>query len=214
MTLQARSEFGAACGRIPLCEQLAPSGSNERATQLIARGDVGTVLISSAVAPGEIVAPLRSVTGAQFPAGPREPADTDLVCARWLTPRSWLIHCHPDDEFSLASRINASFGDRRVHAVPAGDGLSWVELSGGLAEPLLAEGGFISLESDGLSKEHTKRTLFAAVPVLIARERDDAWLIGVERSRVRYLAEWFTTALARAGRLEPIDYSNTRAPAQ
>jgi heterotetrameric sarcosine oxidase gamma subunit len=129
--------------------------------------------------------------------------------ALWLTPRSWLIHCAPEEEVALADRVNRASPDMLVHAVPFGGALCWLELSGRRSGPgtgtstaadaaleLLTEGGFVSLERGGLPVGRSKRTLIAQIGVVVIHQNESVWLIGVERSRARYFAQWLTAAAA------------------
>jgi heterotetrameric sarcosine oxidase gamma subunit len=115
----------------------------------------------------------------------------------WLTPRSWLVHCPALEEEALAEEIARSFPQKSVHAALYGDALSWFELSGARAAAVLADGAFVSLDRGGLRPGCVKRTLFAGVSVVIVREAENAWLLGVEASRARYLATWFEAAACR-----------------
>jgi heterotetrameric sarcosine oxidase gamma subunit len=111
-----------------------------------------------------------------------------------MSPRSWLILGPLADEGVLLAGINGAFPDKLVHAVPYSDGLAWFELSGSGARDLLTEGGFLSLERDGLGVGRVKRTLIAHIAVVVVRESGDVWLVGVERSRARYFVRWLSVA--------------------
>jgi len=108
--------------------------------------------------------------------------------AIWLTPRSWLICC--DSESELIERVESAFPDKLVHATLFTDALCWLELWGPAAIDLLTEGGFVSLERNGLPVGHAKRTPIAQIPVVVVRESADTWLLGMERSRASYFVQW------------------------
>jgi len=172
------------------------------------RADIGCVLLTAAVDIPEAAsvdrvettsisnldpaATASKVAQVTLPRAPGSVTTTHTRTALWLSPRSWLIHCAVDEEANLVSQLNAAFPDKLLHAVPFTDALCWLELSGEGALDLLQEGGFLSLERDGLAIGHAKRTLLAQVAVIIFRASQDAWLVGVERSRARYFVTWLT----------------------
>lgn len=94
----------------------------------------------------------------------------------------------------LAARLGAAFPDKLIHAALFTDYLCWLELSGPGAGIILGDGGFISLEREGLATGHAKRTLVAGVAAVIIRKEKSEWLIGVERSRARYFVDWMIAA--------------------
>jgi heterotetrameric sarcosine oxidase gamma subunit len=95
---------------------------------------------------------------------------------------------------AFVARLNALFPEKLAHAVLFTDALCWFEISLAGAFNPLTEGGFVSLERNGLPVGHTKRTLIAQVALVILRESEDVWLVAVERSRARYFADWLTAA--------------------
>jgi heterotetrameric sarcosine oxidase gamma subunit len=152
--------------------------------------DIGCLLVSSAVDPSTVMTELREASELSFPREAGRVVDTHAFRVLWLTPRSWLIHCPLDSQDVLVGRINEKFPDKSVHAVPYTDQLAWFELRGPDADSRLSQGGFISLEPAGLPVAFAKRTLIAGVAAIIFHERQDAWLIGVERSRAAYMVDW------------------------
>jgi heterotetrameric sarcosine oxidase gamma subunit len=158
------------------------------------RADIGCVLLTSAVNADEIVNSAMHVCGVEIPLVPGAVQIAAGRAALWLSPRSWLIQCEVEDEAQRVTRLNAAFPDALAHAVSLTDALCWFELSGPGSLTLLTEGGFVSLERDGLPVGHAKRTLIAQVAAVVARESEVGWLIGVERSRARYFVEWLSAA--------------------
>ncbi len=179
MKLRPQAILGAPFGTAALVPGFKVAGVTLRE-----RADIACVLITSAVEGADVaaMADLPLAAGAVRTA----PGRTAL----WLSPRSWLIQCRIDEELSLVARVNAAFRDKRVHAVPFTDALCWFELSGPDARDCLTEGGFLSLEPGGLPVAHAKRTLIAAIAAVVLRPSETAWLVGVERSRARYFADW------------------------
>jgi heterotetrameric sarcosine oxidase gamma subunit len=166
-----------------------------------ARGELGCLLVRCAADAAEVVPQLNAVTKIEFP---REPGQTMVahgMRAIWISPQSWLLHCRRADERSLTARINDAFPGRAVHASLYGDSLCWIEICGPGAPEILAEGDFISLERQGLAVAHAKRTRFASLPAVVVRETEGSWLVGVERSRAQYLADWLAAARQRAAAL-------------
>ncbi len=188
MTLQPRTVFGTEFGARPP----VPGFSANQAT-LLERSDIGCLLVNSAID----AAAVASALGAAGFAVPRQAGavvDTPTHSILWLSPRSWLVQCPVGEADGIAERINAAFPDKRVHAALFTDYLCWFELSGVESAALLAEGAFISLERGGLPVGHAKRTVIAGVAAVVVRESEHGWLLGVERSRARYFADWHIAA--------------------
>jgi heterotetrameric sarcosine oxidase gamma subunit len=208
MKLEAQSPLGA-----PFGTARPVVGFKTNGVSLRERADVGCVLLTATEpvavsAPGSTAGaeiPARasgSTAGADIPARANAAAGVDLPVVAgetrtregrttlWLSPRSWLIQCRVDEEQALALRLNAAFPAKQAHAVPFTDALCWLEIFGVESQECLTEGGFVSLEHGGLTVGHAKRTLVAGVPVIVIHERESVWIVGVERSRARYFADW------------------------
>jgi heterotetrameric sarcosine oxidase gamma subunit len=65
-----------------------------------------------------------------------------------------------------------------------------VRIDGQAAADFLTQSSFISLEQPGLCVGQGKRTLIAGLAAIVIRERNDAWLIGVDRPQGHYFADW------------------------
>ncbi|ASJ73320.1 hypothetical protein [Granulosicoccus antarcticus] len=50
----------------------------------------------------------------------------------------------------------------------------------------------VSFDQIELTPEQAKRTLLAGIPAIILRESSTLWILGVERSRTRFLVEWLS----------------------
>jgi heterotetrameric sarcosine oxidase gamma subunit len=187
--LQPRTVFGARFAtRAPV------PGFLENDTTLLERADIGCLLVNSAVDSSVVATALGAAVGFAFPVQAGAIVNAHTYSVLWLTPRSWLVHCPVDQESVLATRINEAFPDKRVHAALFTDYLCWFELWGSQALSLLTEGGFVSLERDGLDLGHAKRTCLAGIAAIVVHERPHTWLIGVERSRAIYFASWLRAA--------------------
>lgn len=167
-------------------------------TALRERADIGCVLLTAVVNPAEVVTSATAVARVELPLEPGAVRQGSGRTALWLSPRSWLIHCKIEEEMELVTDLNKCFLDKLAHAVPFTDALCWFEISLSGALDLLTEGGFVSLERGGLPIGHAKRTLIAQVAVVILRESESVWLVGVERSRARYFADWLIVAADEA----------------
>ena len=110
--------------------------------------------------------------------------------AIWMSPRSWLLVCPLSEEEELLWTLSDGFPERAIHACRYSDQICWLELSGPGADPLLRAGGFLALEGRDPAPGSAKRALLAGIAVVIYREEAARWLLGVERSRARYLVEW------------------------
>jgi heterotetrameric sarcosine oxidase gamma subunit len=161
---------------------------------LLECADIGCLLVNSAVDASIVAAALGTAAGFAFPLKSGAIVDAHTHRVLWLTPRSWLVHCPIDQEWLLATRINEAFPDKRVHAALFTDYLCWFELSGLGSGDVLTQGAFISLERGGLPVGHAKRTLLVGIAVVVVHERPQTWLIGVERSRAIYFANWLRAA--------------------
>ncbi len=180
MKLEAQSALGAAFGTArPVV------GFKTNGVSLRERSDIGCVWLTVTETGVSFAA-----AGMDLPLAPGEIRAHGGRTALWLSPNSWLIQCHIEEEYALAMRLNAAFPDKRAHAVPFTDGLCWLEIFGVESQECLTEGGFVSLELGGLAVGHAKRTLVAGVPAMVVHERESVWIVGVERSRARYFADW------------------------
>jgi heterotetrameric sarcosine oxidase gamma subunit len=158
------------------------------------RADIGCVLLTAAARSAEVISSAILTSVVELPLAPGAIKAREGRAAVWLSPRSWLIQCGIEEEMGLVAGLNQAFPDKRAHAVPFTDSLCWLELSGRAGIDLLTEGGFVSLERDGLPVGHAKRTLIAQTAVVVVRESERSWLLAVERSRARYFVEWLSAA--------------------
>jgi heterotetrameric sarcosine oxidase gamma subunit len=185
MKLQPQSSLGAPFGTARLV-----AGFKTNGVSLRERADIGCVLVTTAA--NNIAAAASAVAGVELPGQAGEIRTHEGRSALWLSPRSWLIQCRLEDELVLVARLNSAFPDKQAHAVPFTDALCWLELFGVESQEALTEGGFLSLEPGGLHIGHAKRTLIAGVAVILAHERENVWVVGVERSRAGYFAQWLS----------------------
>jgi len=192
--LEPKSVFGSVFGVSAPVLEFPASG-----TALMERSDIGCVSVNCAIPMETVVARLEEAIGMALPRAAGATMRIEHKTALWLTPRSWLIQCQVEHEFQLASRINNAFEDKSVHAALFTDYLCWMELRGPQAWEFLADGGFISLELDGLPSGNAKRTLVAGMPVIVVRNDSDEWTIGIERSRARYFVDWLRGAAFARG---------------
>lgn len=197
MTLKSISALGVSFGTA------APIASfGAQCATLSERSDIGSVIINCAVDVAGVTTRLAEILEFSLPAGPgMTTASNRGTTGLWLTPRSWLVLCKPDDEFQLIERVNGSFPDKRVNAAVFSDYLSWFELNGPKSLDVLTAGGFVSLDTKGLPEGCCKRTLLAGIPVVLLRSNDDGWLLGVERSRASYFSDWLQHAATRESRI-------------
>ncbi|HEY0680993.1 MAG TPA: sarcosine oxidase subunit gamma family protein [Steroidobacter sp.] len=159
------------------------------------RADIGCVLLNAAVNSVDIIDAGSAAVGVQLPAGAGLISTVPRRSAMWLTPRAWLILCSAEDEIALASRVDAAFPEKRLHAALFTDYLCWLELRGQSAEECLQYGAFISLERGGLAVGHGKRTLIAGITAVTIHQSRFEWLVAIERSRAEYFAAWLKRSL-------------------
>lgn len=156
-------------------------------------GDGGAVMCTAATDASEVAERLAGVVGCPLP---MQHGETGMEADRqaiWMTPRSWLILCTPDDEYVIVDQIRAAFPDHLAHGAPFGDYLCWLSLAGVNAENLLRQGGFLTLAPTGFPVGQAKRTMLAGLPAVILRDGSESWRIGVERSRAAYFLNWLQT---------------------
>ena len=197
MRLEARSAFGT-----PLGTAISVSGFASESVALRERADIGCVLFTAGIDIPHAVDLGSAAASVTLPVAAGCVSTGSRHTAMWLSPRSWLVQCGVAEELELVARLNAAFVDKGAHAVGFTDALCWFELSGDAAGELLAEGGFVSLERGGLPVRHAKRTIVAQVAAVVTLVDQSVWLVGVERSRGRYFAEWLIAA-ARAFQGKP-----------
>jgi heterotetrameric sarcosine oxidase gamma subunit len=179
------------------------SGFRTSGVVLRERADIGCILMSAAVDSQDIVMSASAAVGVDLPLAPGT-IHTSAGCrALWLTPRSWLVHCHIEHEAVLIAQVNAAFLDRLVHATRFADALCWLELSGQASLDLLTGGSFLSLERGDLPIGHAKRTLIAQIPAVVVHEHESVWLIAVERSRAHYFMNWLKASADSRDALTP-----------
>jgi heterotetrameric sarcosine oxidase gamma subunit len=192
--LQPQSALGA-----PFGTASTVSGFSSDSLFLRERADIGCILLTTAVDNADIATSASQAAGLELPLTPGPINTASQRKAIWLSPRSWLIHCRVEEENDLVTHLNAAFLYKLAHAAPFTDYLFWLELSGPPALDLLTEGTFLSLDRGGLPVGHAKRTLVAQVSAVVVHESESVWLVAVERSRARYLADWLTAAVSTAG---------------
>jgi heterotetrameric sarcosine oxidase gamma subunit len=197
MKLKSISAIGASFGTaVPI------ASFGEQVATLSERSDIGSVIINCAVGVEGITPCLTETLGFNLPAGPKvATSGTQGLTGLWLTPRSWLVLCKPDDEFQLIERVNGAFPDKRVNAAAFSDYLAWFALSGPKSLEVLSAGGFVSFDTKGLLEGRCKRTLLAGIPVVLQRSGNDEWLLGVERSRASYFSDWLQDTAMRERRI-------------
>lgn len=191
MNLEVSSALGNAIGSpVPLARP------HDDDIALVERADLGCILCTAAAEVEAFSSALSEALGVSVPDAPGHTSRSGSLRSIWLSPRSCLVQCALNEETRLISAATARFPDRTAHAVRYSDQLCWLELTGLGAEPLLKQGGFLSLEAPSLPPGKTKRTVIAGIPVIIVR-CDAGWLLGVERSHARYFATWLAAAHAR-----------------
>lgn len=157
------------------------------------RADIAAVLVAACLDGCE--AGISAVVGVDVPSEPGWFASGGGVTAIWLSPRSWILQCAIDDEARIQKAIVSAFPDGTVHGTGFTDHLCWFELSGEDPQQLLCRGAFVSLDHPaGLPVGRSKRTIVADVAVVILRLDTQRLLVGVERSRARFLRDWLLRA--------------------
>ncbi|SNT75597.1 sarcosine oxidase subunit gamma [Paracoccus seriniphilus] len=183
MMLDAMSALGNSFGSPAALADITHAKAQERS-------DMGAVLITVTGPGADFAADLAQALGCDLPRTHGAMAHSGDLCAIWLTPRSWILLCPPEAEADLLGAVATAFPDRTAHASRFTDALGWLTLEGAGVEDLLHQGGFISLQAEGLPVGHAKRTLLAGIPAVVLHEGETRWTIGVERSRCRYFTDW------------------------
>ena len=183
MMLDALSPLGSTFGEPAALAEITLVEAQERA-------DIGAVLVTATGPGASFAEALDKVLGFALPFTHGEVTRSEDKQALWLTPRSWIVLCTPQDEAGLVAAVSSAFPDHDVHASRFSDALGWLTLDGTAVDDLLSQGGFLSFEPGGLPAGHAKRTPLAGIPAVILRDSETRWTIGVERSRARYLTDW------------------------
>lgn len=160
------------------------------------RADLACVMLSVVSGTEDLSGSVGRVIGYGLPMGPGCIEFGPSSMALWLAPRSWLLICALDEEHEFERRIHQAFPDKIVHSAVFSDALCWLELSGRGSLRVL-ESGLNCLECGGFRLRHAKRTILAGVTTIVVHERENSWLLGVERSRAPYMAEWLIETARR-----------------
>lgn len=185
MMLEAMSALGGSFGTRAALAEITLADAQERS-------DIGAVLVTVTRPSAAFAKKLSKALGCDLPSIHGEMTKVDSKHAIWLTPRSWILICAPDTEADLVAAVTKAFPGHEAHASRFTDALGWLTLEGASVDALLRQGGFISLQSEGLPVGQAKRTLLAGIPAVILRDTETQWTIGVERSRARYFADWLS----------------------
>lgn len=162
---------------------------------IIERTDLAHVLCTTAVDSKRVAETLGRALDIEIPLLPGPAMIVDGRAAFWLSPRSWLIEMPEDQEDQTLRGVAAAFPDKTVHASRYNDYLCWLDVEGPIANDLMMQGGYVSLEPEGLQVGHLKRTIFADIPVIILRRERELWTVAVERSHARYFLDWMLDVL-------------------
>ncbi len=160
------------------------------------RADVGCVVYASATHASGFNHTLSALLDIPLPDEPGITTCVKSLRPIWLSPHEWLVLCELKDELRLLEAAKNKYPDGSIHAARYTDRICWFDLSGDDAEPLLKQGGFLSLEGPALMPGHSKRTLIANISVIIVHTTSN-WLIGVERDYVKYFVTWAAEAHER-----------------
>jgi len=155
--------------------------------------EFGCVLLSAAVDTTEVAAVAESCLDISLPMLPGAVKTSGDTTSIWLSPRSWLVLCHPAQEATICESIFETFPDRRLHASAFTDYLCWFSLEGSRSKDLLRQGSVISLSKTGLPVGHAKRTLVNDAATVLYRKDENRWMLGVERSRAVYFSKWLNS---------------------
>lgn len=181
--LDALSPLGAAFGDPSALAEIKLATAQERS-------DIGAVLVTATGPGADFADTLATALGCALPLSHGETTQRGNLRALWLSPRSWIVLCAPQDEAELIAAVAATIPNHAAHASRFSDALGWLTLDGAAVIDLLRQGGFVTLETDGLPIGHARRTLLAGIPAVILRDSETRWTIGVERSRTRYFVTW------------------------
>ena len=140
-------------------------------TRIYQRSDVGAVLITTVGQTAVQADALAKTIGRKLPSTYGKIESFMGYPAIWLTPCSWIILCAQGSEGELLDSVSRDFPDRTAHASLHSDALGWITLEGKMAESLLRQGSFLTLESSGIPVGSAKRTPVAGIPAIIIREK-------------------------------------------
>lgn len=191
MILEARSAISGSPG---LARLVARINASEVPLELIERADIGCVYCTASLDPEPYLGEIAVIAGPPPPTAPGRVTASGRRRAIWVTPRSWLLLCPLADEEELIEAFAGAFTEHTIHACRYSDQLCWLELVGADAENLLRAGSFLSLDGHGQAPGTVRRGQLAAVTVIIHRQGEICWLLGVERSNAHYLVDWLISS--------------------
>ena len=157
---------------------------------VVERDGDGCVLLTSAVEAEKIIESLSRALAIDIPTAPGTVSGEGDLTVSWVSPRSWLAHVPENEVDTVIEAVGRAFSEKHLYASCFSDHLCWRDIEGDGAEALLKQGGFISLDRNGLAVKAVKRTLVAGIPLLIRRSAKNIWRVGIERSRAPYFVDW------------------------
>ena len=152
--------------------------------------ELGAVMCNAAVDAATIHKATANAIGCELPLQHGATVSVGRRQAIWMSPRSWLVLCPPEEESEIVAALHEAFPDHLVSGAPYSDYLCWFSLEGSGVEAALRQGSFLSFDERGIPVAHGKRTLIAGIPAVLLRDGEQNWRVGVERSRAGYFLGW------------------------
>lgn len=152
------------------------------------RGDAGAEAFDSAV---------LGVLGVTPPAAPNTVATSGEIDLLWLGPDEWLVTAPAGLEAGLAERLDAALAGLHHSVVDVSQGRIVLELEGGEAREVLAQGMSLDLRPRVFGPGRCAQTGLARVPVILQQiDAVPRFRIFVRTSFAPYVAEWLRSTIA------------------
>lgn len=149
-------------------------------------------MLSGDLAAAPIVAAIAGATGCTLSDRPNRKTGADPY-AVWLAPDKRLLVSETADRNSFLSDIAAALSGRFAAVSDVTDGLAVLDLRGAGLPDLLAMACALDLDPRSFGPDHSARTPFADIPVVLYRHGDGVRL-HVDASLIGHLWTWLEQA--------------------
>jgi heterotetrameric sarcosine oxidase gamma subunit len=158
------------------------------------------VMLSGNVCAADIFHAVAGASGCALSDRPNRRTGGD-PCAIWLAPDKRLLVSETADRTTFLDDLAAALSGCFAGAADVTDGLAVLDLGGGRVADLLAMACPLDLDPRSFGPDHSARTLFADIPVILYRQGNaGGFRLHADASMIGYLWTWLdqaATAVAR-----------------
>jgi sarcosine oxidase subunit gamma len=153
--------------------------------QVMLSGDVGDAAVINAVA---------AAAGCTLSDQPNRRTGVDPY-AIWLAPDRRLLVSETADRTTFLDDLAAALSGRFAGASDVTDGLAVLDLAGGRVADLMAMACALDLDPRSFGPDHSARTLFADIPVILYRQGNaGGFRLHADASTIGHLWTWLDQA--------------------